>query len=309
MVTALEQAAKFHEEALSDGVEVKTLIHMVRGRQVMLDSDLAALYEVETKVFNQAVKRNLQRFPERFRFQLTDRECDSLRSQIVTSNGRGGRRYNPYVFTEQGVAMLASVLRSDAAVKTSIAIMDAFVQMRGFFAANEGLLRRMDIMEARQLDYQRSTDRRFDQVFGYLETNESKESPQTIFFDGQIYDAFELLARLVKQAKRRIVLIDSYVDLDTLNILAKKRKGVQAQVYTTKRGCRITDADAEKFNAQYPWLEIKRTAAFHDRFLILDETDGYHIGASLKDAGKKCFGISKIEDEGLVQAVLERLDK
>ena len=291
--------------------EIGNLIYTVRDQQVMLDSDLAMLYEVETKGLNRAASRNSMRFPEDFRFQLTAEETERLRCQTGTSNeenGRGGRRYLPYVYTEQGIAMLSGVLRSEVAVHASVAIMRAFVQMRRFLSDNAGLLQRMDVMEMRQLEYQRRTDERLSRVFGYLEATNSGEANQAIFFDGQIYDAFELLARLVKQAKRHIVLIDSYVDLDTLNILAKKRKGVQAQVYTTKRGCRITDVDADKFNAQYPLLEIKRTVAFHDRFLVLDEADGYHIGASLKDAGKKCFGISKIEDEGLVRAVLERLD-
>lgn len=295
--------------SLSADLEIGSLIYTVRGQQVMLDSDLAALYQVETRVFNQAVSRNIRRFPKTFRFQLTKEEYENLKSQIVISSGWGGRRSLPYAFTEQGVAMLSGVLRSDVAIETSIQIMSAFVQMRRFLLDNAGLLQRMSIVETRQLEYQRRTDERFNRVFNCLEACRTKESLQTIFFDGQIYDAFELLARLVRKAKRCIVLIDGYIDLNTLNILAKKHKEVRASVYTTKHGCRITNADAEKFNAQYPWLEIKRTAAFHDRFLILDETDGYHIGASLKDAGKKCFGISKIEDEGLVQAVLERLNR
>lgn len=287
--------------------DIKNMIYTLRGQQVMLDSDLARLYQVETKVFNQAVKRNEVRFPERFRFQLTNDEYESLRSQIVTSNGRGGRRYNPYVFTEQGVAMLASVLHSEVAVQTSIAIMDAFVQMRRFLADNAGLLQRMDVMETRQLEYQKHTDERFEQVFGYLETVNAKEPTQKIFFDGQIYDAFELLAKLVKKAKKSIVLVDGYVDLDTLNIMAKKRKDVSVFVYTSKRGDKLTDADVKKFNGQYPSLEVEMAESFHDRFLILDEETGYHIGASLKDAGKKCFAISEIEDSEIIKNILDRL--
>ena len=293
---------------VTDG-DLKSLIYTVRGRQVMLDSDLAMLYEVQTGALNQAAKRNERRFPADFRFQLTSEEYESLISQSVISNGRGGRRKLPYAYTEQGVSMLSAVLHSDTAIETSIAIMNAFVQMRRFLADNAGLLQRMDVMEVRQLEYQKHTDERFKQVFGCLEAHDAKESTQTIFFDGQIYDAFELLTKLVEKAKKNIVLVDGYVGLDTLNILAKKRKGVDVLLYTTRRGNKLTDADIEKFNAQYPALAVEMTDAFHDRFLILDGTEGYHVGASLKDAGKKCFGISKIEDGCLVDAVLGRLGK
>lgn len=290
--------------------DFKSLIHTVRGRQVMLDSDLAKLYEVETKSLNRAAVRNGARFPDDFRFQLTRDEFEALRCQIGTSNAegsRGGRRYMPYAYTEQGVAMLSGVLRSDVAVGVSINIMRAFVQMRRFLADNAGLLQRMDVMEARQLEYQQHTDERFRQVFGCLEAHSEEKAAQAIFFDGQIYDAFELLTQLVKKAKRSIVLIDGYVDLDTLNILAKKCKDVDVALYTTRRGNRLTDADVEKFNAQYRTLSVKSTDVFHDRFLIVDGEEGYHVGASLKDAGRKCFGISKIEDGRLVRSILERV--
>lgn len=291
----------------ADNYNLQNLIYTIRSRQVMLDSDLAALYGVETKTFNQAVKRNGARFPERYRFQLTDKEFETLRSQFVTSKARGGRRYNPYVFTEQGVAMLSSVLRSDTAVSTSIAIMDAFVDMRRFHANNAGLLQRIDVIEGRQIEYQQRTDERLEQVFGYLEASDTKEALQTIFFDGQIYDAFKILAELVEKAKRRIVLVDSYIDVRTLNILMKKRENVCVSLYTTKRGKKLTENDVEAFNAQYPLLEVKLIDTFHDRFLILDDTEGYLIGASLKDAGKKCFGLSKIEDPNSIGAILDKL--
>lgn len=288
---------------------LESMIYTIRGQQVMLDSDLAMLYGAETKTFNQAVKRNETRFPERFRFQLTDEEFDSLRSRFVTSSGRGGRRYNPYVFTEQGVAMLSAVLHSETAIKTSVAIMDAFVRMRRFLVDNARLLQRMDVMEARQLGYQKETDEKFSRVFGYLESRGEQIATQTIFFDGQIYDAFKLLTKIVKRAREGIVLVDGYVSLDTLNILAKKRKGVDVMLITSARGNKLTSMDLEKFNAQYPSLELKISDAFHDRFLIIDNTEGYHVGASLKDAGKKCFGISKIGDDYLVKSVLDKLEK
>ena len=286
--------------------EIKSLIYTVRGVQVMLDSDLARLYGVETKVFNQAVSRNAKRFPERYRFRLTSEEHESLRSQIVTSNGngRGGRRYMPYVFTEQGVSMLASVLRSDIAIEVSMRIIDAFVEMRRFIAGNAAMLERIGAVELRQLEYQRATDERFERIFDYMEAREAPR--QKVFFDGQVYDAFELLVSLVRRAERSVVLVDGYVDVGTLNILAKKADGVGAEIWT-RPDARLTRLDVDAFNAQYPRLSVERTTAFHDRFLILDDAEGYLVGASLKDAGKKCFAIARIEDAEAVAAVLARL--
>ena len=286
-------------------VTIKNLIYVVRGQQVMLDSDLAMLYQVETKVFNQAVKRNIERFPEKFRFQLTKEEYDSLRSQFVTSNGKGGRRYMPYVFTEQGIAMLSAVLRSKIAIQISIKIMDAFVEMRRFLASNALMFERINEMEVKQLAFQKSTEEKFDKIFHYI--SEHEESSQKIFFDGQIYDAFSLLVDLVSRAEKKLVLVDNYVDVGTLNILAKKKSDVEVIVYTVRR-TRLSEADVNNFNQQYPTLEIKYTGVFHDRFLIIDDTCAYHIGASIKDAGKKCFGISLIEDTRIVKDILERLN-
>lgn len=286
-------------------VTIKNLIYVVRGQQVMLDSDLAMLYQVETKVFNQAVKRNIERFPEKFRFQLTKEEYDSLRSQFVTSNGKGGRRYMPYVFTEQGIAMLSAVLRSDIAVQVSIKIMDTFVEMRRFLASNALMFERINEMEVKQLAFQKSTEEKFDKIFHYI--SEHEESSQKIFFDGQIYDAFSLLVDLVSKAEKKLVLVDNYVDIGTLNILAKKKSDVEVVVYTVRR-TRLSEADVNNFNQQYPTLEVKYTGVFHDRFLIIDDTSAYHIGASIKDAGKKCFGISLIEDTRIVKDILERLN-
>lgn len=296
----------YREEATegdTSHLDIAPLIHCVRGEQVMLDSDLARLYGVETKVFNQAVKRNEQRFPERFRFRLTDDEYDSLRSQAVTSKSRGGRRYLPYAFTEQGVAMLSAVLHSETAIATSIKIMDGFVAMRRFLVHNAFLSERLRDVELGLTMLQKSTDERFEQVFRFFEGEQGR--PQVIFFAGQIFDAFSLLAELIGRAESEIVLIDGYVDVGTLNILAKKRNGVDVKVYTS--GNRLTQADVDLFNAQYPTLSIYITRSFHDRFLVLDGKTAYHVGASLKDAGKKCFGIDLIQDEVLVQALLKRL--
>ena len=284
---------------VAEAKDIKNLIYVVRGQQVMLDSNLAMLYQVETKVFNQAVSRNVERFPKNFRFQLTKKEVNALRSQIATSNGRGGRRYRPYMFTEQGIAMLSGVLRSDVAVKVSIRI-----EMRHFIASNAFLFEKVRDIELKQLDYQKSKDEKFDKVFQYIEDH--AESEQKNFFDGQIYDAFSLITSIIQKAQNEIILIDGYVDVDTLNILAKKHDGVGVKIYTYA-STQLTHRDAANFNAQYPILEVKRTQVFHDGFIILDGKIAYHIGASIKDAGKKCFGISLIDDPGVVGDLLNRL--
>lgn len=286
-------------------VAIKNLIYVIRGQQVMMDSDLAMLYQVETKVFNQAVKRNAERFPERFRFQLTKEEYDSLRSHFVTSNKKGGRRYMPYVFTEQGIAMLSSVLRSDIAIQVSIKIMDAFVEMRRFLTNNALMFEKINEMEIAQLAFQKSAEEKFDRIFDYI--SEHEEATQRVFFDGQIYDAFSILVKLVSRAEKKLILVDNYVDVGTLNILAKKKMNVEAVVYTVKKS-RLSKADVDTFNQQYPTLKVMYTGVFHDRFLILDDSYAYHIGASVKDAGKKCFGINLINDIRIVKDILERLN-
>lgn len=270
--------------------DIQSLIYLIRNKQVMLDSDLAKLYQVETKDLNRAVKRNIKRFPEDFCFQLTIEEYDFLRCQFstskiagTTSNGRGGRRYLPYVFTEQGIAMLASVLHSDTAINVSVGIMRVFVEMRKFIANNALLFERISAVELRQLEFQKHTDKKLEQIFAYISDHE--ESSQKIFFDGQIYDAFSLLINLTKKAKRKITLVDGYIDVSTLNLLAKKNENVSVTIYTFKQS-KLTEKDIENFNIQYPYLNVKYTKAFHDRFLILDDSIAYHIGASLKDAGK-----------------------
>ena len=286
-------------------MNIHHLIYTIRGQQVMLDSDLAMLYQVDTKVFNQAVKRNIERFPEKFRFQLTKEEYVSLRSQFVTSKGKGGRRYMPYVFTEQGIAMLSAVLRSDIAIQVSIKIMDSFVEMRSFLASNALMFARINEIENKQLIFYENTEEKFDKIFKYI--SEREEISQKIFFDGQIYDAFSLLVDLVAKANIKLILVDNYVDIGTLNILAKKKRDVEVVVYTAK-GTQLSEMDISNFNKQYHSLDIKYTGVFHDRFLIIDDICAYHIGASIKDAGKKCFGINLIEDERIVKDILERLN-
>ena len=308
-------AGKAQEEptaiALESETDIRDLIYTVRGVQVMLDSDLAKLYGVETKRLNEAVTRNIERFPERFCFRLSSGEVDDLRSQIATLHPELGKqdswwRYMPRVFTEQGVSMLSAVLRSKTAIDVSIRVMDAFVEMRHFIASNAAMFEQIRAVELRQLEYQRTTDERFERVFDYMEAHEAPR--QKVFFDGQVYDAFELLVGLVRRARESIVLVDGYADAGTLNILAKKADGVAASIWTHPRA-RLTKRDVEAFNAQYPRLEVRRTSAFHDRFLILDDAEGYLVGASLKDAGKKAFAVVRLEDGEPVAAILARLDE
>ena len=293
--------------ALSSDAQIRDMIYTVRGRQVMLDSDLAELYGVETKVLNQAVTRNPSRFPEQFCFRVMREEDQALRSQIVTSKtveGRGGRRYLPKVFTEQGVAMLSAVLRSETAIKVSVKIMNAFVEMRHFIADNAHMFEQIRSIDHRLDSLERSTDERLERVFDYMEAH--KAPSQKVFFEDQVYDAFELLVSLVQGAKREIVLVDGYVDTGTLNILAKKEPGVPATVWTHPKTS-LTERDVATFNAQYPTLEVRRTTSFHDRFLILDGAEGYLIGASLKDAGKKSFAVARLEGSNIVESIVAAL--
>ena len=269
--------------------DIKRRIFIIRGRQVMLDKDLAELYGYEVKNLNRQVKRNIRRFPKDFMFQLTQNEMDILRCQNVTTSVKS--RTLPYAFTEQGIYMLATVLRGELAETQSIFIMRAFREMRHFVANNAALFDRISKVELKQLE----TDKKFDQLFEYI--GEHTETNQKLFFDGQIYDAFSLLIELIQKADQEIILIDGYVDVSTLNVLAKKKSGVAVTIYTFKK-TKLTVQDVAAFNAQYPQLEVKYTSVFHDRFLILDGKTVYHIGASLKDAGKKCFAVSLMKDAG-----------
>ena len=297
-------------ELSTDALNIQSLIYVFRGKQVMIDSDLASLYRVETGNLNRAVKRNINRFPEDFCFQLTAEEHENLKCQIgrarsEPTSGYGGRRTRPYVFTEQGISMLASVLHSDVAVNVSIRIMRAFVEMRHFIASNALMFERISAMELRQLEYQKKTDEKFEQIFEYISDHE--ETAQKVFFDGQIYDAFSLISSLIQKASTDIILIDGYVDTGTLDLLSKKQTNVTVSIHTSQRGCRLTNAEITTFNGQYPTLSVSYTSAFHDRFLILDHQTGYHIGASIKDAGKKCFAISALEDPQIIQGIINRL--
>jgi hypothetical protein len=261
-------------------------IYIIRDMAVMLDFELAEIYKVETRIFNQAVKRNLSRFPEKYRFQLTDKEFDNLRSQIVISSEHGGRRYLPYVFTEQGVSMLSAVLRSDTAIDISIKIIDSFVAMRKFITNNAGIFQRVENIEQKLLRH----DDNFNKIFNALESGYTKPT-QGVFYDGEIFDAYAFVNKLVKEAKSNIILIDNYIDETVLTILSKNPH-VKITLYTSNIGKQLT-LDVNKYNAQYGNLELKKFDLSHDRFLIIDD-EIYHIGASLKDLGKKWFAFSKM---------------
>ena len=293
--------------------EIENKIFTIRGLQVMVDRDLADMYQVETRVLNQAVKRNIDRFPEKFRFQLTVEEMEDLKSQIVTSNSRSqivtlnksgtkqgqNIKYLPYAFTEQGVAMLSAVLRSEIAVKVSVQIMDAFVEMRKMIGSHTSLLQRMDRFELKQVD----NDKKFEEVFKALESKDQLPE-QGVFFNGQTFDAYAFISDLIRSAKDTIQLIDNYVDDSVLTHLDKRDEGVTATIYT-KTISKQLKLDLKKHNSQYPEIKVKPFNEAHDRFLIIDEETVYHIGASLKDLGKKWFAFSKMDKESLT--IIEKL--
>jgi hypothetical protein len=264
----------------------------------MLDSDLAGFYGVETKRLNEQVKRNIERFPKEFMFQLRKDEYENLMSQIATSSSiHGGRRKSPYVFTEQGVAMLAGVLRSDTAIKMSVQIISAFVAMRKFIISNAQIFQRIDSVERKQLKHEMETTEKFDKVFEALQRNDL-EPKQGIFFEGQIFDAYKFVSGLIRKAEKSILLIDNYIDDTILDLFTKKKKTVKVTILT-KRISKEMMRDLEKFNAQYAAIEIKEFNDSHDRFIIIDHEDVYHIGASLKDLGKKWFAFSKFDKTAL----------
>ena len=274
---------------------IESLIKVIRGQQVMLDKDLATLYGVETRTLNQAVKRNIQRFPADFRFQLTMEECS--KSQIVTLNAGRGQNIKklPYAFTEQGVAMLSSVLRSQTAIDVNIRIMRAFVSMRHFMVNNASVFSRLETMEYHQLEmqqHQQETDKRIEEVFRRLDEGNAKPK-QGVFYNGQVYDAYTFVSDLIKSAKKRIVLIDNYVDETVLTLLDKRDNNVSAIIYTQQIS-RQFQLDIDRHNAQYAQIDVETFRLSHDRFLCIDD-DVYHIGASIKDLGKKWFGFSKME--------------
>ena len=278
---------------------IESQIFTIRGLQVMIDRDLAEMYQVETKVLNQAVKRNSERFPIQFRFQLTENEKTELVTICDRFDSLKHSSSNPNVFTEQGVAMLSAVLRSDVAVKVSIQIINAFVEMRKFIANHYGLLQRMEGIERKQIE----TDQKFEQVFKALESKNAIPN-QGVFFDGQVFDAYELASKIIRSAKISIVLIDNYIDESTLTHLSKKTKAVKVLLLTKTVSNQLT-LDVKKANEQYGDFEIRVFVNSHDRFIIIDNSDVYHLGASLKDLGKKWFAFSKMDKSSVSNIIKE----
>jgi phage regulator Rha-like protein len=297
--------------------EITARILSVRGSQVLLDSHLAEMYQVETKALNRAVKRNAARFPESFCFRLTAQEWESVRQNHTPNSpeslrfqsgtlkipARGQhRKYLPHVFTEQGVAMLSAVLHSPTAVTVSIRIIEAFVEMRRLLLQHAGLFQKVEQIELRQIQHIADSDEKFNRIFNALESPATPASG--IFHNGQIFDAYTFAADLIRQAKKSIILVDNYVDDAVLSMLSKRGKSVSATIYTGKIGKQL-DLDLRKHNEQYPAIEVHMVSDFHDRFLILDGQTLYHIGASLKDLGKKCFAFSRMDS--LAPQILARL--
>lgn len=279
---------------------IKNKIYFIRNKQVILDKDLAKFYQVKTKRLNEQVKRNIERFPEEFMFQLTEDEFENLRSQFATSSLKhGGRRYLPYVFTEQGVSMLSAILKSKIAIKISIQIINTFVDLRHFTQKNFELINEINLIKNKHIEY----DIKFNQIFNKLE-NRNISKDKGIFFEGQLFDSYKFISDLIRKANKKIILIDNYIDDRTLNLFIKKKKEVQIQIYT-KNISKILKQDLEKFNSQYFPIQIKEFNLSHDRFLIIDN-EVYHIGASLKDLGLKWFGFSKMNKDSL--KIIEKLN-
>ncbi len=294
---------------------IQSKIYIVRGKHVMLDRDLAELYGVETKQLNKSVNRNLDRFPEKFRFKLTNEEYENLKFHFGTSSLKsniailekqhGGRRYLPYVFTEQGVSMLSAVLRSKTAIEISIKIIDTFVNMRRFLYQNASLFDKIDELKTKQLQYEFESNQKFRKIFHALEEKIDINKPkQGIFYEGQIFDAYIFVSDLIKSAKSSIILIDNYIDESIFTLLLKRNRNSKAVIFT-KEITKQLALDIDKHNAQYPEIKVSKFELSHDRFLIIDNKHVYHIGASLKDLGKKWFAFSKMDIDSL--NIIERL--
>lgn len=280
-------------------VKIENRIFSMRGKQIMIDRDLAELYEVQTKRINEQVKRNYERFPSHFCFQLTIEEINELVANCDRFKKLKHSTSLPYAFTEQGVAMLSVLLRSDIAIKISIEIMDAFVQIRKYLSENNLTDLRLNKIERKLFD----ADKKFEELFKALESKEEKPD-KGIFFDGQVFDAYTFISDIVRDAKKSIILIDNYVDDTVLTLFNKRTQNVDVTIYT-KTISKQLQLDIAKYNAQYPPIEIKTLNDAHDRFLLIDETELYHIGSSLKDLGKRWFAFSKMDAKSI--EILNRL--
>ena len=297
-----------NEISILEENSIRSKIHVIRGQQVMLDFDLAEIYGYSTKAFNQQVKNNIERFDEDFRFQLTKNEVDEfLRSKFLTLEQGKYSKYLPYAFTEQGIYMLMTVLKGELAVTQSKMLIRTFKEMKHFIQNNSHVFAELDNIRKHLLKsdlHHKETDKKIKELFSLMDKYNVKET-QGVFFQGQIFDAYAKFESFLAAAQKEIVLIDNYVDLSILRRLAKKKKGVNVIIYTDSK-TKITAQDVQSFNAQYPTLTLNHTVKAHDRFLIIDNVTIYHIGASLKDLGKKCFAFSII-DSGYIPMILGNL--
>ena len=280
---------------------IRSRIFTIRGVHVMLAPDLADLYQVETRIFNQAVKRNLKRFPANFRFQLTKAELEEVITNCDNPDRLRFAPQLPFAFTEQGIAMLSGVLNSDIAIQVNIRIMNTFVAMRRALASITPLLSRIEATERRQLqqeDVQARNEERFKLILDAM--RDKTFPPQKVFFDGQIYDAFDQMKKFVRMAKTELIIIDPYFDDDVLPLVAQKRPGVAVLVVKNHRKDLLHAVDVAKFNAQYGnTLMVKESANFHDRFLIIDNSTLIHVGASFNHLGKRCFAFASLDKSNI----------
>ena len=279
-------------EAKYEVEKIKQKIYVIRGKQVMLDSDVAEKYHYTTKNINKAMKRNIERFPKDFCFQLTEEEIENLRFQNGTSSleedNYGGRRYLPYVYTEQGIAMLSGLLKNEIAVQVSINIMRAFVEMRKYIFNNQLILEKINNIELSQLEYKIVTnerleqyDKKFENIFREFEKYNKNEIKQKIFFDGQIWDSYSLVISIIKKANNKITIIDNYIDESILDMLSKKKQNVEVVIITSEKS-NISKLDIEKFNKEYPMLKVVKNNKFHDRFVIIDNKELYNFRIFIK---------------------------
>jgi len=273
---------------------IKSRIFNIKDTQVMLDFHLAEIYNVETRVLNQAVKRNIERFPEDFMFQLSESEWNNLKSQFVISSEHGGRRNLPYAFAEQGIAGLSSILKSETAIHVNIGIMRAFVNMRKIFLDNSIINSRFEKIEHKLLN----NEQKFEELFKALE-NQNNIPKQGVYFEGQVFDAYYLLNKIIKSAQESIIIIDNYIDENVLNTLTKNENNVRIRILTKNISTQLK-LDIEKYNQQFKNLEVIIYTKAHDRFIIIDNNEYYHLGASLKDLGKKMFAFTKLEDNSII---------
>jgi len=284
-----------------DNSLIQKKIQFIRNKQVMIDNDIADLFDVKTKRLNEQVKRNINRFPQEFCFQLTDIEKNELVANCDRFKKLKHSSSNPYAFTEQGVAMLSAVLRSETAVKMSIQIMKAFVNMRHFLIENAQIFSRIERVEQKQIE----TDSKLEQIFSAIESKEIKPK-QGIFFEGQIFDAYKLLTDIVKSAENSIYIIDNFIDETILTLLTKRKLKVDVKIFT-KNITKQMQLDVNKYNKQYPKTELLQLDKAHDRFIVIDKKDVYHLGASLKDLGKKWFAFTKIKNDSI--SLIEQLER